>query len=131
MHQRLSRRDYDEPTITEVLKRLKADHYLSEARFAESYLRSRMKKGEAPWLAAQKARRKGADSAAVEAALSELTAHYDAEQAAREILAARDPAGVRFEDKRMWRRQARFLQNKGFASDIILRVLKEQVGDSR
>jgi len=126
MRQRLADRDFDDEVTGFVIHQLQKDGYLSEARFAESYLRSRLNRGEAPWLAAKRARQKGAESAAVEAALTELTGHYDAEQAARDLILARDPGGLRFGDERVWQRQARFLRNKGFATDIILRVLKQR-----
>jgi len=126
MRQRLARREFEDETIDWAISRLQQDGYLSELRYAEAYLRSRLKKGEAPWLAARRAEQKGAQSAAVQAALSELTECYDAGQAARELMLARDPAGLRFEDERVWQRQARFLRNKGFAADIILRVLNDR-----
>jgi len=126
MRQRLARREFEDETIDWAISRLQQDGYLSELRYAEAYLRSRLKKGEAPWLAARRAEQKGAQSAAVQAALTELTECYDAGQAARELMLARDPAGLRFEDERVWQRQARFLRNKGFATDIILRVLNDR-----
>ena len=126
MRQRLARREFEDETIDWAISRLQQDGYLSELRYAEAYLRSRLKKGEAPWLAARRAEQKGAQSAAVQAALTALTECYDAGQEARELMLARDPAGLRFEDERVWQRQARFLRNKGFATDIILRVLNDR-----
>ena len=109
-----------------VIKQLQTDNYLSEQRYAEAFLRSRMNRGEAPWLAAQKARQKGAESAAIQAALAEFDEDYDDEQVCRELLEQRDPGGLRFEDERVWQRQARFLRNKGHNSATILRVLKQR-----
>jgi len=126
MRQRLARREFDEEVVAWAINQLQKDGYLSELRFAESYLRSRLKKGEAPWLAAKRAEQKGARSDAVQAALAELTEDYDAEQVARDLMQARDPGGLRFDEERVWQRQARFLRNKGFATDIILRVLKQR-----
>ncbi|MFQ5345190.1 MAG: regulatory protein RecX [Mariprofundus sp.] len=131
MRRRLAGREYDDEMIRVVIDQLQHDGYLSEARYAEAYIRARMNRGEAPWLAAQRARQKGAEAAVVEAALSELTEHYDAEEVARDLVSGRDPGGLRFDDKRVWQRQARFLRNKGFAADIILRVLNESMEDSR
>jgi len=131
IEQKLTGREVAYATIAFVIDKLKTDGYLNEQRFAEMYLRSRLDKGEAPWLAAKRTRQKGADEASVQTALDELTADYDAEQVVRGLLLGRDPAGFRFEDERVWQRQARFLQNKGFATDIVLRALKEKVEDSR
>ena len=126
MRQRLAGREFEDGVIDWTIHQLEQDGYLSEARFAEAYLRSRLKKGEAPWLAARRAEQKGARSDAVQAALAELVEDYDAEQAARDLILARDPGGFRFDDERVWQRQARFLRNKGFHADIILRVLKSR-----
>jgi len=126
MRQRLAGREFEDEVIGWTINQLQQDGYLSEMRFAEAYLRSRLKKGEAPWLAAKRAEQKGARSDAVQAALAELSADYDAEQAARDLMQARDPGGFRFEDERIWQRQARFLRNKGFNTDIILRVLNRK-----
>ena len=126
IEQKLIGREVDAENIGFVISKLKADGYLNDQRFAELYLQSRLDKGEAPWLAAKRAKAKGADDASIQCALDELTADYDAFQAARDVLARRDPAGFRFEDERTWQRQARFLQNKGFATDVVLRALKQQ-----
>jgi len=126
MRQRLAGREFEAEVIDWVVHQLQQDGYLSEMRFAESYLRSRLKKGEAPWLAAKRAEQKGARSDAVQAALAELCEDYDAEQAARDLMQARDPGGLRFDEERVWQRQARFLRNKGFATEVILRVLKQE-----
>ena len=126
MADRLANRDYDAEIVTEVIRQLKSDNYLSEQRYAESFLRSRIKRGEAPWLAAQKAKQKGAESSALQAALAEISEAYDDEQVCRELLDQRDPGGLRFDEERVWQRQARFLRNKGHNSATILRVLKQR-----
>ncbi|RLL51383.1 regulatory protein RecX [Mariprofundus sp. EBB-1] len=131
IEQKLITRKIDHAIISVVIAQLKHDGYLSDRRFAESYLRSRLEKGETPWLAMKRAKQKGADDVSLQLAMDELTADYDVEQTARDLLAMRDPAGFRFEDERVWQRQARFLQNKGFGTDIVLRVLKERTEDSR
>ncbi|NWF39841.1 regulatory protein RecX [Mariprofundus sp. NF] len=126
MADRLANRDYDAEIVTEVIRQLKSDNYLSEQRYAEAFLRSRLKRGEAPWLAAQKAKQKGAESSALQAALAEISEAYDDEQVCCELLDQRDPGGLRFDDERVWQRQARFLRNKGHNSATILRVLKQR-----
>ena len=131
MRKRLAARDYDEADIEAVVEQLKSDSYLSEVRFAESYLRSRLNKGEAPWLAAQRAKQKGVDHSVLQNELDRVEADFDAGEAAARLLAARDPSGLRFEDERVWQRQARFLRNKGFNSDTILRVLNQRAEGSR
>ena len=118
-------REFDEDCISTVLVRLKDDGYLSEARFAESFLRSRLNRGEVPWLAALKARQKGVDESALLTALEEAEAGFDRIDACRDVLGKRDPQGLRHHEKRVWQRHARFLQNKGFDTATILRVMNE------
>lgn len=122
---KMALRGFDANCISTVLARLKDDGYLSEARFAESFLRSRLNKGEAPWLAALKARQKGVDASALQAALEEIEADFDMMQACRDMLDRRDPQGLRYHDKRVWQRHARFLRNKGFDTATILHVMNE------
>ncbi len=124
--QKLQSRDTDAEVISFVIEKLKTDGYLNDQRFAQLYLRSRIDRGEAPWLAAKRTQQKGADERSIQLAMDEISADYDAEQAATDVLKGRDPAGFRFEDERAWQRLARFLRNKGFATDIILRVLKQR-----
>ena len=118
-------REFDSDCISTVLAELKDDGYLSEARFAESFLRSRLNRGEAPWLAALKARQKGVDESALQTALEEAEAGFDRMQACRDLLDRRDPQGLRHHEKRVWQRQARFLQNKGFDTATVLHAMNE------
>lgn len=124
LHAKLARREYPDEVIASVLARLKDHGYLSEARFAESFLRSRIRAGESPWLAAQKARARGVDEDALQGALHEVQDDFDALHACRELLARRDPRGLRHDDERVWQKQARFLRNKGFDAATIVRALK-------
>lgn len=114
---------HEKDCIETVLTQLQEAGLQSEMRFAESFLRVRMRKGEAPWLAAQKARRKGVDESALQQALEQARSNFDALEACRELLNKRDPQGARREDERVWQRQARFLRNRGFDSATILRAL--------
>jgi len=122
---KLRQRDYSDEVISAVIERLIEDGYLSEARFAQSFLRMRIQGGEAPWLAAQRARQRGVDEVALQDALQAAQDDFDALDVCRELLQRRDAQGLRHEDERVWQRQARFLRNKGFDAATILRVLKE------
>ncbi len=129
LRRKLLERGFADEAAEAAIGRLRADGHLSEARFAEAFLRARMQKGEAPWLAAEKARQRGVDEAALQAALAEAEAAFDAEAACAALLARRDPAGRRFDDERVWQRQARFLRNKGFDAATILRCLNARAKD--
>ncbi len=123
--EKLARRGFAPACVGTVLARLRRENYLSEERFAEFFIRSRMQRGETPWLAAEKARLKGGEHAAVAEAQRDAEAGFDEERACRQLLRQRDPQRRYRDDERQWRRQARFLQNKGYRTATILRVLKE------
>ena len=126
LRRKLREREVPEDIVEQVLAELEAAGYLSETRFAESFLRSRMARGETPWLAARKARERGVREEELAAALAEAEAVFDAVDACRELVARRDPQGLRHEDERAWQKLARFLRNKGFDAATILRCLNEQ-----
>jgi regulatory protein len=124
---KLLQRDCDEIAMDSAIEQLKGYGYLSEARYAEAFLRYRLKKGESLWMAATKARQKGAEETALQAAVDEAAVEFDAYDACRELLHSRDPQGLRKQNERVWQRHARFLRNKGYDSDTILRALNEDM----
>lgn len=125
MRLKLVQREYPDEVIGAVLARLREDGYLSESRFAGAFVRMRMKAGESPWLAVQKARQRGVEEGALQDALQAVQGEYDALDACRRMLARRDPQGLRHADEGVWQKQARFLRNKGFDAATIVRALKE------
>ncbi|MDQ6988717.1 MAG: regulatory protein RecX [Mariprofundaceae bacterium] len=126
LRDKLTAKKYDEIVIDHVIELLKHYDYLSEDRYAAAFLRARLKCGETPWLAAQKAKRKGGEIAAVQAAQDEAEDSFDAWQTCKALLDKRDPMALRNKDKRIWQRQVRFLQNKGFALSTILQVMNDE-----
>jgi len=131
IRRKLMLREYGPEIIESVIQRLKAENYLSDSRYAEGYLRGRMRKGEAPWLAARRARERGVDATALAEVLEEAKEGFDAEAACRELVNRRDPHALRRSDEKQWQKLARFLRNKGFDAATILRVMNEKVEDSR
>ncbi len=123
---KLSNKNYDDIIIDDVIEMLKHYDYLSESRYAETFLRSRLKKGETPWFAAQKARQKGAEPVALKLALEEAEQSFDAWSACKDVLDKRDPMGSYKQDKRLWQRQMRYLQNKGYDLNTILQVMNNE-----
>jgi len=132
MRAKLAGKGFDSDEIDDAVHRLVQQGYLSEQRFAEAFLRARLRRGEAPWLAAQKARMRGVDAGALEHAAEEAREAFDADAACTAMLAHRDPGRQRFVDPKRWQREARFLRQKGFDSATILRALQRgNVEDER
>lgn len=125
VRQKLEARGFDEITMDTAIEELKGYGYISDSRYAEAFLRFRMQRGEAPWMAAAKARQRGVDEQALQAALDEAEASYDASEACRELLNSRDSQRLRRNDERVWQRHARFLRNKGYDAATILAALND------
>ena len=125
VRQKLEARGFDEIAMDAAIEELKSYGYISESRYAEAFLRYRMQRGEAPWMAAAKARQRGVDEQALQTALDEAEASYDAFEACRELLNSRDPQRLRQHDERVWQRHARFLRNKGYDAATILAALND------
>ena len=125
LREKLKQRNYDGIIFDNVIEQLKHYDYLNEHRYAESFLRSRLNKGETPRAAAYKARQRGADAEALQLAIEEAEGHFDAFDACKTVLDKRDPAGLRKHDQRVWQRQMRYLQSKGYDISTILQVMNE------
>jgi regulatory protein len=104
--------------------RLTDGDYLSDARFAESFVRMRVARGDTPWLAAARARQRGVSESLASNVCQEALAGYDAHAACESMVNKRDPKGMRFKDRKVWNRQFRYLKSKGFDSAVVLDVLK-------
>lgn len=110
--------------INAVIVELQACYLQSDARFAESYVRS-----QAPRLGILRLRHnmltKGLDRELVESLLVAADMPDD-------LVRARSLWSRRFgavpANPKEWARQARFLQARGFASDTVRRLLKDPLG---
>jgi regulatory protein len=126
MRLKLGGKGFPSDEIEASVQRLIQQGFLSEARFAEAFMRARMRRGETPWLAAQKARLRGVDDQVLAVAAEKATQDFDADAACAAWLVRRDPGGLRFSEPRRWQREARFLRQKGYDSATILRALQRR-----
>ena len=110
--------------IDAVIAELQASHLQSDHRFAESYVRSHAARLGASRLR-QTLKTKGVTGDLIEAQLAPGVLPDEFERA--RMVWRRKYSGVPA-DAREWARQARFLQGRGFASDIIRRLLREPAG---
>jgi regulatory protein len=105
--------------IDTVLADLANSGLLSDARAASAYVRGHAARFGASRLR-QTLRTKGVAAELIEEQVAELPAEIDR---AREIWTKK--FGTPPADAREWARQARFLQSRGFAAEVIRRLLKE------
>lgn len=110
-----------EDETAEVVQRMEELGLLSDGRYAESYVRSHLDRFGAARLRLELAR-KGVHQEIIAQALA-------GSDAADELGRARAVWTRKFggppADGREWARQARFLQSRGFATEIIRKVLKD------
>jgi len=114
----------DRELITPLIAQLQQQGYLSDQRFAESYLRGRIQRGDTVKIAALKAGQKGVDREALREAVAKID--IDETDACRQLLNKRDPQGLRFNDRRLWQRHLRYLCSKGYPMDMAMTTMQQQ-----
>jgi regulatory protein len=110
--------------IAAVIADLQASQLQSDGRAAESYLRSHAARLGAGRLR-QDLRTRGVSAELIEAQLAAGALPGELDRA-RAVWARKFPAVPA--DAREWARQARFLQGRGFAGDVIRQLLKQAAG---
>lgn len=112
--------------IEETLSRMVELGLLDDRRFAEAWIRSKAR-GRGVVRLRHDLLQRGVSREIIEAALASETADSELDRA-RELWRGR--YGTRPADQREWARQARFLQARGFSTDIIRTLLKESPDES-
>ena len=117
---KLRRRGADPAAIDPVLERLDADGLQSDARYTEAFAQSLVRRGKGPLRIRGELRMHGVDDAVIEAALVALSPNWG-----ELATAARSKRfGAALPDTREERaRQARFLEQRGFAAEHIRAAL--------
>ncbi|MGA8262046.1 MAG: regulatory protein RecX [Arenicellales bacterium] len=119
--QRLAAKGHDRASVDEALGALESQGLLSDRRFAESLVRSRVEHGYGPLRIAHELRVKGVDDTLIE----ELVEPDDDTWVARLELVWNKRFGRRPGDYREWARQARGLQSRGFTAEQVRRVIPD------
>ena len=111
---KLERREFDAAVIDAVLAQLVDEGYVSNARFAEVFVRSRHERGTGPLRIRAELRDRGVEESLVEDAFRELAADwFDAACRQRDKRFGATPP----QDFRERARQMRFLQQRGFSGE--------------
>lgn len=116
----------DDADIEAVLEDLQRDGLLSEERFVEAFVRSRLGRGQGPAKIRAGLMERGVARELVDDALDQPD--QDAEfwrDRARTVQTRRFGAGPPV-DRADWAKRARFLSARGFGPDVIYRTLGEQ-----
>ncbi|MEA3278541.1 MAG: regulatory protein RecX [Pseudomonadota bacterium] len=118
---KLMTRGYAQTAVDEVLGSLREQGLLSEERMTESYVAERLRKGFGPLRVRQELRQRGIPDALIESHLERSSHEW------LELIAAvheKKFGPDRTADARELARRARFLEYRGFPSELILRFLR-------
>lgn len=126
LRRKLASKAQEGDDVEAVLDRMQISGFQSDARFAEGFIRSKGERFGAARLRRELAER-GVEAALVEDAL-------DGALLSDELSRARAVWKRKFgevpQDRNEWARQARFMQARGFAVDVIRKLLKEPFDES-
>ncbi len=122
LRRKLIEKGFDELSVDEALAGLVADGLLSDARYAESYVRSRMNRGFGPVRIREELRQRGVANELIGDCIAFQDQHW--------IEAARGARQKRFgselpTEMKARAKQLKFLQYRGFTSDQIKHIFKD------
>ncbi|HET7588264.1 MAG TPA: regulatory protein RecX [Gammaproteobacteria bacterium] len=122
LQRKLMQRGCEAAAIDDALDTLERERLLSDARFAEQFVRSRVERGAGPAKIRSDLRQRGVADSIADAALEDYAADW--RQRIQEVRRKRfgEPLPDEYRERA---RQARFLQSRGFTADQIGRVLDE------
>ncbi len=121
LRRKLNARAGDDDAVEEVLRQLKDERLQSDERFTEAYVHHRVNAGIGPLKIRYELRQKGIDESLADAILEPLAEQWEAmmrrqrERKYGEVIPA-DYA------ERM--KQARFVQNRGFSPESVMRLFR-------
>ena len=121
LRQKLKSRDYDVDTIDAVLQGLKQGHLLSDARFAEAYVNHRFNAGVGPVKIRYELRQKGITDALADEFLEPLSDRWDQLMMQQRVRKYGETIPAGYADRM---KQARFLQNRGFSPESVMRLFR-------
>jgi len=116
-------RDYESEEIDLAIERLVDEGLISDARFAEAFITSRVRKGQGPVRIRGELEQRDVADHLIDAGLE--AAEVDWIGAAREVRARKYGSEIPTEYKER-ARQSRFLQYRGFTGEQIARAFNEQ-----
>lgn len=127
LSRKLAQRGLDDDVIEATVATLQAERFLSEERFVEQIVRSRIERGDGPMKIRAELAQRGIAAAEAERELESQDPDWAelAETQRRKRFGAGIPA--EFAERA---RQARFLQQRGFGMSEIRRVLKGDIEDA-
>ena len=122
---KLSSRGYEEAEIGRTLDQLARRDLVSDERFTEAFLRSRLERGQGPLKIRAQLRQRGVAAGLIDAALGEAGVDWNRRAAAvRSGRFGEAPPA----DRNEMARQARFLRGRGFSEAQVVRAVLGESG---
>ncbi|MDZ7841436.1 MAG: regulatory protein RecX [Gammaproteobacteria bacterium] len=121
LRRRLQGKGYPAPAVDEALADLESRGLVSDRRFAESLVRSRVERGYGPLKITHELRAKGVDDSLIDEAVGDDDAYWG--ERLQEFWEKR--YGRAPDDYREWARQARALQARGFTAAQVRQVIPD------
>ncbi len=120
LDRKLVARGFDAATVTALLDQLDAEHLQSDARFTESYVHARRARGFGPMRIRMELEERGVAKDLIDEHLDERAAVWQDLMCAQYRKRYGDARADEYSERT---RRARFLQRRGFSSDMIWRLL--------
>ena len=121
LRQKLKLREFDSDAIELALESLQQDNLQSDDRFAESYINHRINAGLGPIKIVHELRHRGVDDAVAHQYLSLLTIDWDEQLERQRLKKYGEEIPLDYAQKM---KQARFLQNRGFSPESVMRLFR-------
>jgi len=121
LRQKLKSRDYDVDAIDAVLQELKQDHLLSDERFTEAYVNHRFNAGVGPLKIRYELRQKGITDALADEFLEPFSDRWNQLMMQQRVRKYGETIPADYADRM---KQARFLQNRGFSPESVMRLFR-------
>lgn len=114
--QKLQAKGFAAQAVAEVVAALAHEGWQSDARFAETFIRQRIRDGYGPVRISYELRQRGIEEADMDAAVVELAGGWDA--LLEQVYAKKYSAEGRI-TRNEWAKRVRFLQQRGFTYELI------------
>ena len=121
LRQKLGARADDIDEVEAVLQKLKDEGLQSDERFTEAYVHHRVNAGIGPLKIRYELRQKGIDESLADAILEPMAEHWDDMMRAQRVRKYGDKIP---DDYARRMKQARFLQNRGFSPESVMRLFR-------
>ena len=121
LRQKLKLREFDSDAIELALERLQKDNLQSDSRFTESYINHRCNAGLGPIKIVNELRQKGVSDELISQHMSVLSIDWEDQLERQRMKKYGEEIPTDYKQKI---KQARFLQNRGFSPESVMRLFR-------